>query len=543
MSPSSFPPVRPPVEHPCRPGPRPARLGILLATVVCVVGTLMPRIAAEPAGAAVTPRRPNVVLMLADDLGWGELGCYGQAKIRTPHLDRLAAEGMRFTQHYSGAPVCAPSRCVLLSGRHAGHAEIRGNRQVRGPDGKPGEGQHPITDGVVTLAEVFRQAGYVTGAMGKWGLGPPDSSGAPQRQGFDLFFGYNCQAVAHSYYPSHLWRNEERIPLNATPVPGHARQPDGPVRLEDWTGAHYAPDRMLDEAVDFLQTHRDRPFFLYLPFIEPHVALQPPADLVASYPEAWDDRPYRGQCSYTPHPRPRAAYAALITSLDRRVGRILATLETLGLTRNTLVTFTSDNGTTHTAGGDPVFGVGGVDGAFFASTGGLRGRKGSVYEGGLRVPLIVRWPGRVQPGTTSAFPSYFPDHFPTLCEAAGLPLPPDLDGLSLLPILTGQGTPTARPPMVWVFPEYGGQVAVRLDGMKALRRDLARPSGPAAWEVYDLDRDPGESVDLAAERPEVIRRAEAVLRREMSPNPIFPVSLPGGTGQADVPRPPPGARP
>jgi arylsulfatase A len=490
---------------------------------------------------------PNIVFLLADDLGWGELGCYGQTKIRTPNLDRLAREGMRFTRHYAGAPVCAPSRCVLLTGRHTGRADIRGNLQVKGPDGKPGEGQQPIAAETVTIAEVLQGAGYATAAMGKWGLGPADSAGAPQRQGFDLFFGYNCQAVAHGYYPSHLWRNDQRVPLNAKPIPGHARQTNGPVRMQEWTGERYAPDAMLAEAIRFLRDREGRgarPFFLYLPFIEPHVALQPPADLVASYPEAWDDRPYRGQCGYTPHPRPRAAYAALITSLDRRVGEVLRTLDESGLAENTLVLFTSDNGTTHGSPGDPVFGVGGVDGAFFDSTAGLRGRKGSVDEGGIRVPLLVRWPGRVKPGSTSDFPGYFADHFPTLCEAAGVPAPGGLDGISLLPTLTGVGSQAPRNPMVWVFPEYGGQVAVRLGDLKVVRRQLARSSGPGPWEVYDLAADPRETRDVAAEHPEAIDRAREVLRTAIAPNRNFPLTVPGVNdappGAAAPARPPGG---
>ena len=477
---------------------------------------------AEPA--AVPP--PNIVFILADDLGWGELGSYGQKKIRTPNLDRLAREGMRFSQHYSGAPVCAPSRCVLLTGRHTGHAEIRGNLQVKGPDGKPGEGQQPISAETLTVAEVLHDAGYATGAMGKWGLGPVDSPGAPHRQGFDLFFGYNCQSVAHSYYPPHLWRNAEKIPLNAKPIPGHARQAEGEVTWDAWTGEHYAPDAMLGEAERFLRERRDRRFFLYLPFIEPHVALMPPRDLAESYPKEWDDRPYRGQCSYVPNPRPRASYAALITSLDRHVGRILATLDALRLAERTVVIFTSDNGATHESPGDPTFGIGGVDAGFFGSTAGLRGRKGSVHEGGIRVPFLVRWPGRVAPGSVQDAPCWFADHFPALCEIAGVPRPAGLDGRSWVPLLGGKGWEGERPPMVWVFPEYGGQVAVRLGDFKVLRGNLHAKDGPGPWEVYDIERDRNETTDLAKERADLIDRAREVLRREMSPNPNFPVRVP-----------------
>ncbi len=472
---------------------------------------------------------PNLVFIVADDLGWAELGSYGQKKIRTPNLDRLAREGMRFTQHYSGAPVCAPSRCVLMTGLHTGHAEIRGNLQVKGPDGKPGEGQQPIAAETRTLAEALHDAGYATGAMGKWGLGPVDGGGAPHRQGFDLFFGYNCQAVAHSYYPSHLWRNRERVPLNARPVPGHARQPEGEVTWSHAAGERYAPDAMVAEAEAFLRDRRDRRFFLYLPFIEPHVALMPPRDLVESYPEDWDDRPYRGQCGYAPNPRPRASYAALISSLDRHVGRILKTLDELGLAGRTAVFFTSDNGTTHASPGDPAFGIGGVDAGFFESTGGLRGRKGSLHEGGIRVPLIVRWPGRVAAGAVTDYPCWFADHFPTLCDLAGVRVPAGLDGHSLLPLLEGRTMPAERPPMVWAFPEYGGQVAVRLGDFKVLRKDLHKPRAVGPWEVYDIARDRNETRDLAASRTDLVERARTLLREQIAPNANFPVRVPGLT--------------
>lgn len=403
--------------------------------------------------------RPNVVFIMADDLGFGELGCYGQKKIRTPNIDQLATEGLRFTQNYSGAPVCAPARCVLMTGKHLGHAFIRGNRQAN-PKGGP-EGQWPIPAEEFTLAEAFQQAGYVTGAFGKWGLGPDDSTGDPMTQGFTHFYGYICQAVAHSYFPPHLWNDGEKEIINQHPVPGHMKKPEGEVRMEDYFAEQYSSDKVRAAALKFLDDNRDKPFFLYLPFIEPHVAMHPPRELVESYPAEWDDRPYRGQCGYLPHPRPRAGYAAMITHLDAHVGAVLKKLDELGLREKTLVVFTSDNGTTHPSGGDKVFGIGGVDAAFFNSTAGLRGFKGSVYEGGVRVPMIVRWPGKVTPGATSDAPTYFPDFFPTLCKATGIPVPEGLDGINMLPVWTGQGSPSARNPMVWVYPEYGGQVSVR----------------------------------------------------------------------------------
>ena len=297
--------------------------------------------------AATAAEKLNVVFILADDLGWGELGSYGQKKIPTPHLDRLAAQGTRFTRHYSGAPVCAPSRCVLMTGKHLGHAEVRGNRQAKVADPRFTEGQLPLSTGAVTIAQVFRQAGYATGAMGKWGLGPVGSTGDPNAKGFDLFFGYNCQAVAHSFFPATLWRNAERVPLNRKAVPGHAKQPAGEVRLEDWQGENHASLAMMAEAERFIDAHRSRPFFLYLPFTEPHVAMQPPREWVEKFPRDWDPVPYRGESGYLPHPRPRAGYAAMIALLDHHVGQVLAALDRAGVAERTLVVFSSDNGTTH----------------------------------------------------------------------------------------------------------------------------------------------------------------------------------------------------
>jgi arylsulfatase A len=479
-----------------------------------------------PCGSAAEPL--NVVFILADDLGWGELGCYGQQKIPTPNIDRLAAEGMRFTQHYSGAPVCAPSRCVLMTGKHTGHAEIRGNLRAKKLFPEFDEGQYPISNQALTVAQVFRRAGYSTAAFGKWGLGPVGSTGDPNRQGFDLFFGYNCQGVAHSFYPPHLWRNAEKLIINTEPIPGHARQPEGEVRLEDWIGENYAPKLMVAEAEEFIASNSDRPFFLYLPFIEPHVAIHPSRESVEKFPESWDTQVYRGGNSYLPHPRPRAGYAAMINDLDSYVGRVLAALEQAGVLNQTLIVFTSDNGPTHPGRNEPQFHVGGADPIFFNSTAGLRGYKGSVYEGGIRVPMIARLPGRIPAATINDTPSYFADWFATLCSAAELqiPQPEDLDGQNLWPVLTGQtrSLPSRRP-MVWVFPEYGGQVAVRIDDIKVVRRGLAS-ARPGNWEVYDLSKDPGEQNDLASQKPELIHRAIQVLKQEVDENSVFPLEIP-----------------
>jgi arylsulfatase A-like enzyme len=471
--------------------------------------------------------RPNVIFILADDLGWGEVGCFGQEKIPTPNIDRLASRGMKLTQHYSGAPVCAPSRCVLMTGKHLGHAEIRGNTVAKKYFPEFDEGQYPLSESAVTIPMLFQQAGYTTGAMGKWGLGPVGSTGEPNRKGFDLFYGYNCQAVAHSYYPEFLWRNREKIRIHEKAAPGHAKQPEGEVTMEAWLGKTYAPDLMVNEAKQFIADHAKQPFFLYLPFIEPHVAMHPPKDRVEAFPKDWDNQAYRGENGYLPHPRPRAAYAAMIHNLDDCVGQVLDALDQAKLRENTLIIFSSDNGTTHARSPESRFYVGGADPIFFNSTNGLRGYKGSVYEGGIRVPTIAAWPGRIEENSQSDEAGYFADWLPTLCEAAGLSLPDQLDGQSLWPLLSGQSKSLGdRKPMVWVFPEYGGQVAVRLGRFKLVRQNLATKK-PGSWEVYDLSVDLSEKNDLAAEPSDLIARADAILKAEVTENPLFKLRIPG----------------
>ena len=472
---------------------------------------------------------PNIVFILADDLGWGELGCYGQEKLQTPNLDRLAAEGMRFTEHYSGAPVCAPSRCVLMTGKHLGHAEIRGNKQAKLSFPEFTEGQHPLSERAITLAQTLRNAGYATGAFGKWGLGPVGSTGDPNRKGFDRFFGYNCQAIAHSYYPEFLWDNSQPVRINNKPTSGHRKPNDGPIDASDWVGQTYAPYRMIEQAEAFIETNAKRPFFLYLPCIEPHVAMHPPVDTLDRFPKEWDAQEYRGGNGYLPHPRPRAAYAAMIYDLDRHVGRILDALDKHGLTNQTLVVFSSDNGTTHGGNNEPSFHVGGADPKFFSSTAGLRGYKGSVYEGGIRVPMIARYPGLIPAGKVNATPCYFADWFPTLCDVAKIskndsPNLPDFDGVSLWRVLCGTGNLESRPPMVWVFPEYSGQVAVRFGDYKLLRRGLATKK-PSEWELYDLSKDPGEAMNLANEYPELVEQGQRILREQTDNNAVFPVNF------------------
>jgi arylsulfatase len=439
------------------------------------------------------PTRPNVVLIVADDLGYGELGCYGQVKIATPHLDRLAAEGLRFTQFYAGAPVCAPSRCVLLTGLHTGHAFVRDNVEVQP------EGQLALPAGTFTLARALDSAGYATGLVGKWGLGAPGSSGTPEKQGFDEWFGYLCQRQAHSFYPTHLWKNGERVELAGNALGATA-------------GREHAQPLLAAEALAFLERHRAEPFFLYVPFTLPHLALQPQKRDLAEYRDKFPETPYDGRNGYMPHSTPRAAYAAMVSRLDADVGRLVAKLDELGLAQETLVLFTSDNGPTHD--------VGGVDTEFFASTAGLRGRKGSVYEGGLRVPLIARWPGMVPAGKSCAQVAGFQDVLPTVLELAGVATPPGLDGKSFAATLR-DGEPRPRTTLTWEFHGYGQQLAARRGDWKLVQRELAK--GGRAPELYDLAADPSEVRDVAHEHPELVSELLAEVRAAHRPSAEFPI--------------------
>jgi arylsulfatase A-like enzyme len=461
-------------------------------------------------------RQPNIVFILADDLGYREIGAFGQQRIQTPHLDALARQGMRFTQHYSGNAVCAPSRCVLLTGKHPGHAYVRDNKST------PPEGQWPIPADEVTIAELLQQQGYVTGAFGKWGLGGPDSSGQPNSQGIDRFFGYNCQSHAHSYYPSYLWDNQQRIALNNDPaIPGHASlaenaDPLDPRSYDPFKGNDYAPDRINAAALEFIREHRDRPFFLYYPSVIPHLALHVPDEELEPYLQlGWDDPPFtRSHGGYTPHLTPRAAYAAMITRLDRYVGNLLTLLDELGLSDNTIVVFSSDNGTTHADAE--------VDHQFFASVGELRGLKGSLYEGGVRVPTIVRWPGKVAADSVSDRVSGFEDWLPTLLAASGASaaVPANIDGISLLPTLLGNEQPP-RPYLYREFSGYGGQQSIRVGDWKAVRQQMSK--GNLEIELYNLADDIGEQHDVAKDHPEIVDQLTQLMEQVRTPSTEFPL--------------------
>ncbi len=428
-------------------------------------------------GAPAAPakeRPPNIVFILADDLGYGELGCYGQKKIRTPNVDRMAREGMRFTHCYAGSSVCAPSRSCLMTGLHAGHAPVRING-----------GGYPLRDDDVTVAEVLRKAGYATGCFGKWGLGPEDTTGHPNRQGFDEFFGYLHQVHAHFYYPYFLWHNDKKFAL-----------PENEGKKQ----ARYAHDEIHTKALDFIRKHRDRPFFCYLPYTIPHVELVVPED---------SRKPYRGLWKESPLPDPRpgylgadepyATFAGMVSRLDRHVGEVLALLKELKLDDDTVVFFSSDNG--------PQDGAWKRVSDFFEGNGGLRGYKGSFYEGGIRVPLLARWPGRVRAGAVSDRACAFWDVLPTLADLAGAAPPKGLDGVSFAPALFGRGGQKPHDYLYWEYPYPRGLV-------QALRRGdwkVVRPAPGRPYELYDLKADPAESRNVAEARPEVVQQLTALM--------------------------------
>lgn len=468
------------------------------------------------------PKKPNIVYILADDLGYGDVGAYGQRLVKTPNIDALAQSGVKFTRHYSGAPVCAPSRYALLTGLHMGHAFIRGNDEW----GSRGdvwdfaamladstlEGQRPIPDSTVTLGEVLQQAGYVTALAGKWGLGAPATEAVPNQQGFNYFVGYNCQRQAHNLYPTHIWENDRRIYLdNVFMAPGEklaeGADPLDPASYSKFYQTDYAPGVIHNKAIDFLKANKDKPFFLYYASPLPHLPLQVPSEYVEKYREVFgEETPYLGDKGYFPHRYPRAAYAGMISYLDDQVGELVSTLKELGVYDNTLIIFTSDNGPTYTAG---------VDYEFFNSTGpfsnGYGRNKGFTYEGGIRVPMIASWPGTIQPGTTTDHASAFYDVLPTLCQLVGTKTPARTDGISFLPTLLGEQQPQHEF-LYWEQLEYTGQQAVQMGDWKGVRKGMF--DGNLAIELYDLATDPQEKRNLAAENPEVVAQIEAIMQRE-----------------------------
>ncbi|HLX61547.1 MAG TPA: arylsulfatase [Planctomycetota bacterium] len=424
---------------------------------------------------AADAARPNVIFILADDLGYGDLGCYGQQKIKTPAIDKLAAEGTRFTQVYAGCTVCAPSRCALMTGKHTGHATIRGNMSP----------EPAVRADEICLAEIFKAAGYSTAMIGKWGVGLNDSTGAPNKKGFDYFLGYLTQQAAHNYYPPFIWKNAEKYPLD-----GNAGGKQGV----------YTHDLFAQEALKYIREKRDVPFFLYLPFTIPHTnneakpnGMQVPSDAPYS-DEKW--------------PATEKNFAAMITRMDSDIGKIMALLKELNLDERTLVIFTSDNGP-HKEGGH--------DSEFFKSRGALRGIKRDLYEGGIRIPAIARWPGKVPAGVVSDQVWAFWDVLPTMAEFTGQKIPGGIDGVSVLPALLGKSA-VEHPPLYWEFHERGFSQAVRMGDWKAVKPGLQKP-----WELYDLAKDVGEEHDVAEQHKEIIAKVEEFVKSARVDSELFPI--------------------
>jgi arylsulfatase A len=442
---------------------------------------------------------PNIILIVADDLGYNELGCYGQEIIKTPFIDQMAEDGIRFTQFYSGSPVCAPSRCVLMTGQHSGHAFIRDNFEVKGGDGF--WGQMPLADSLITIAEILHERGYTTGAIGKWGLGKVGSAGDPNNQGFDLFFGYNCQRHAHNHYPRYLIRNQDTVWLE-----GNARE---------LYGEQYSQDLFIEEAKRFISENSEKPFFLYLPFIIPHLSIQVPKKSLDEYKGKIPEEEYvhRG---YLQHPFPRAGYAAMITHMDRGIGEIMYLLEELGIEENTLAIFTSDNGPAYDR-------LGGSDSEFFHSAEPFRGLKGSVYEGGISVPLVACWPGKIQPGSITDHIGAFQDLLPTLAEIAGADLPANIDGIPFTPTLSGKEDQKKHEYLYMEFPSYGGQQMVRMENWKGVRQNIFSDS--LHIELYNLSEDIGEVRDISGDNPDIVKRMEEIMKKARFPSDEFPLGI------------------
>ena len=493
-----------------------------ILAAVCLEGATLPVARA----AAPDPRPPNIVFFLCDDLGTGDVGALGGKDIQTPNIDALFARGTRLGWHWAGNAVCAPSRCVLFTGKHPGHAVVRSNR------GMQPEGQSPMPPGTVTLAKVLHEAGYVTGGFGKWGLGGPGSHSDPVAAGFDTFYGYNCQSQAHSFYPGHLWNNRARVPLDNAALSGDPQVARGgtvaaesagdEAAFKKFSGKQYSADLIAAEQLAFIREHAARPFFLYVPTTVPHLALQVPADepSLADYEKHFaPEEPYLGGRGYVPCRRPLSTYAAMITRMDREVGRIVGLLEELGLTDDTIFVFTSDNGATRP-------GTGGIDTARLKSNGTSRDWKGSPYEGGLRVPTAIAWPGKIPAGKILAAPTGFEDWMPTLLDLAGLHgrIPAGGDGLSLAAALEGKA---AAPADRFLYRELteGKWQAVTDGRWKAVRRAAGphEPERARPTELFDLAADPSETTDVAAEHPEIVQRLAALMDREHVPHPDWPL--------------------
>ncbi|WP_017446745.1 arylsulfatase [Gayadomonas joobiniege] len=471
---------------------------------------------AEVQTGSVTYDKPNVIYIIVDDMGIGDITPYGQDKIRTPNIQKMAEKGITFAQHYAGNTVCAPSRAALVTGLHTGHTQIRGNYELGGFTDDEEFGQMPLNPGTQTIATVMKDAGYNTALIGKWGLGGPGSYGVPTKQGFDYFFGYLDQKQAHNHYPTHLWQNEEKFPLNNEWVHPHQELPEGvdpndPASYQAYLREDFAQERLTEEALKYVKENKDKPFFLYLAYAGPHAALQAPEDEIDKY--NFEETPYTGETdgNYLPQRRPRAARAAMISHIDEGVGRLNKLLEDLDIDENTLVIFTSDNG--------PSF-EGGADLEFFDSNGKFRGYKRDLYEGGIRMPTIARWPGQTPEGKITDHVSAFWDVLPTLADLTNTELTKKTDGISFLPTLLGKGEQKQHDSLYWEFHHWNGDHAQALrikddknGDWKAVRVYNPKNRQNPPIELYNLKRDPGEQNNVASQYPEMVKKAEKLFKK------------------------------
>ena len=467
--------------------------------------------------------KPNIILFFYDDLGYGEIGVYGQKIIKTRNIDDLAKNGLRFTNFYSGSPVCAPSRSILLTGLHGGHTKIRGNHEYgsRGDvwdyakmsEDPNLEGQYPIGESELIFPKLLKGVGYSNGMVGKWGLGPPNSNSIPTKMGFDYFYGYNCQRMAHNLYPPHLWENESRDMLDNKVISPKLKLKPGQDPYDEnnykvFNQNDFAPDKMHIKAQEFIENNHDNPFFLYYASPIPHAPLQAPKYLIDKYREIiGDEEPYLGNVGYFPTRYPRATYAAMIEYIDIQVGEIIAQLKRLNIYDNTVILLTSDNGPTY---------AGGVDFEYFNSTGIFQNKpdrmKGYTYEGGVRVPFVVSWPKKIRSGRVVDDVSISYDLFATISELSGVDEPYSTDGISLVDLFTDENISLDREYIYWEFPSYGGQQAARMGDFKALRTDIKK--GNDKIELYNLSEDIREQTDISSENPEIIKKFNDIFDRE-----------------------------
>lgn len=460
-----------------------------LKSIICLSGASMMIFPAYKNADLVKPKQMNVIYILADDLGYGDIGCYGQPKIKTPNLDQMAKEGMLFTQHYSGCTVCAPSRCSLMTGLHTGHTPIRGNKEV-----EP-EGQEPMSSQTYTLGHLMKSAGYSTGIFGKWGLGYPGSTSDPIAMGFDEFYGYNCQRLAHSYYPDHLWHNRDKVTLSENTNEGRKT---------------YAQDLIHGQAMNFIREHQNKPFFAMLTYTLPHAELNLPHDSIYKmYENKFDEVPYAGNQGYNASEKPYASFAAMVSRLDMYVGQVLAELKRLGLEKNTLVIFTSDNGPHREGGANP---------DYFQSYGPLKGIKRDLYEGGIRVPMLAWSPGNIKAESRTDLISAFWDVMPTLSELTRTTLPAKGDGISILPTLLAKPGQQQHEYLYWEFHEQGGRQAIRCGNWKLIRQPIL---GITRLELYDLNKDIHENNNVAQLYPDKVKEMEKLMDQSRTESPVF----------------------